>query len=198
MLRKCSACGEEKEQETQFYQSRVKRSGYAAICKKCRKIKYMDPRVKRNRAAGLCACGRPAINGMARCEPCYVIQKRSNAELREWCRQNKMCYECRRAKAAVGYTYCDDCAARRSVRTSKHGGSAVVRQALFAAQNGLCPICSEPLLGWLRMAHAVVDHDHATGKTRGLLHGQCNMGLGCLGDSPTRLEAAAAYLRKHA
>jgi hypothetical protein len=56
-------------------------------------------------------------------------------------------------------------------------------------QKDRCAICREkdPL-------H--IDHDHVTGIFRGLLCGNCNRGIGCLGDDPKRLRSAALYLRK--
>lgn len=39
-----------------------------------------------------------------------------------------------------------------------------------------------------------VDHNHKTGKIRGLLCGACNKGIGCLLDDPNLLRKAATYL----
>lgn len=42
-----------------------------------------------------------------------------------------------------------------------------------------------------------VDHDHATGKARGVLCGHCNRAIGLLSESPALCGAAAGYLRRH-
>jgi hypothetical protein len=60
--------------------------------------------------------------------------------------------------------------------------------ALLEKQGGVCAICRRP-------GKLVVDHDHETGKVRGLLHHNCNKAIGMFEDNPEFLEGAAAYLR---
>lgn len=65
---------------------------------------------------------------------------------------------------------------------------------LFEKQQGRCAICggTEPRCNGARLC---VDHDHATGKVRGLLCTPCNLAAGYLADSAERAELLAAYLR---
>lgn len=65
------------------------------------------------------------------------------------------------------------------------------------SQNGCCAICGKQETtrhqsGTLRMLS--VDHDHKTGKLRGLLCSKCNLGIGEFDDNPELLEAASNYL----
>jgi hypothetical protein len=68
--------------------------------------------------------------------------------------------------------------------------------ARLEKQGGLCAICrkADPL-GNGRSEHMplVVDHDHATGKVRGLLCHPCNVSLGAI-ERPGFLAAATEYL----
>jgi len=61
---------------------------------------------------------------------------------------------------------------------------------MVEAQEGRCLICIEPT------DKLVVDHDHETGKVRGLLCSACNTGIGHLKDSTERLFSAIDYLTK--
>ena len=44
------------------------------------------------------------------------------------------------------------------------------RELELAAQGGLCALCGEPI----ETGKAVLDHDHKTGRIRGVLHRGCN------------------------
>jgi hypothetical protein len=73
--------------------------------------------------------------------------------------------------------------------------------AMVVAQGGLCAICRRPERAngsnGERPRQLSIDHDHVTGKVRGLLCQKCNIAIGQLDDNPERLDAAAAYLRQH-
>lgn len=64
---------------------------------------------------------------------------------------------------------------------------------LLNLQNGKCAICgrNKPINGHKRFC---LDHDHRTGKLRGLLCIKCNLGMGNFDDNPEIIKAALAYL----
>lgn len=65
--------------------------------------------------------------------------------------------------------------------------------ALHSKQDGRCKICNQPETA--RNRSLAVDHDHKTGKVRGLLCGKCNMALGKFQDDERILASAIAYLQ---
>lgn len=79
---------------------------------------------------------------------------------------------------------------------------------MFAQQKGHCAICPEvlvrqtdrsrPFTKYVTNAIGRVDHDHATGKVRGLLCGECNSLLGRAKDNEQILLNAVGYLRASA
>jgi len=64
---------------------------------------------------------------------------------------------------------------------------------LWKKQKGCCAIC-----GVKSERQLLVDHDHKTGKIRGLLCRDCNVGLGYFRDSKESLKKAIKYLAKNA
>jgi hypothetical protein len=74
----------------------------------------------------------------------------------------------------------------------RHGLTPEIYEEMLARQGGVCAICRCSARGSDRRLH--VDHDHATGRVRGLLCGPCNHAVGLFKDDPARLSRAATYL----
>jgi len=72
------------------------------------------------------------------------------------------------------------------------GISLEEKAKLLANQGGRCAICGAGELD--KMGPWCLDHDHITGKVRGVLCRRCNMTLGSLGDNPAILRNMIAYL----
>jgi hypothetical protein len=64
---------------------------------------------------------------------------------------------------------------------------------LLEAQGGVCAICKR-YPPHRRIKRLCVDHDHKTGRIRGLLCSRCNSGIGMLQDDEASLSGAIAYL----
>lgn len=82
------------------------------------------------------------------------------------------------------------------LRKYKYGLTAEDFQRLLVQQDHKCAIGREPLTGD-SLGRVSVDHDHTTGKVRGILCYGCNWGLGHFRDDVSKLQAAIAYLRKN-
>jgi hypothetical protein len=75
-----------------------------------------------------------------------------------------------------------------------YGLSAEDYARMLAKQKGLCLICFRPPTEGHRLN---VDHDHETGKVRGLLCNNCNTAIGLFGEDCRRMSAAIEYLSNH-
>lgn len=74
-------------------------------------------------------------------------------------------------------------------RLRRYGISSDFFKGLWQDQNGCCAICDKPL-----KEKFYIDHNHKTGRVRGLLCSGCNVGIGLLKDSPEMLSKAIRYL----
>lgn len=68
---------------------------------------------------------------------------------------------------------------------------------ILEQQGGVCDICGVIPADQNGGKSLAVDHDHYTGKVRGLLCHHCNHGLGKFKDSPDLLRNAARYLERN-
>lgn len=112
------------------------------------------------------------------CHICYQRQWRAThlEQARAYSRERA-----RKARQTPGYT---------RAKHLRHLYKLDVAQysALLDRQDNACAICRQPFTG---TPH--VDHDHPTGRVRGLLCERCNKGIGYLNDDPTLLISAAEY-----
>lgn len=81
----------------------------------------------------------------------------------------------------------------------KYGIDFAEYQRKLVEQGGVCACCGREEVkhrgGNIQLLS--VDHHHVTGAVRGLLCGNCNMGIGYFGDDPALLRKAADYLDKY-
>jgi len=66
--------------------------------------------------------------------------------------------------------------------------------SMFTKQQGRCGICDSRLYSKRYKAFAV-DHDHKTGRIRGLLCTNCNTAIGLLRDDPIALQRAIEWTK---
>ena len=171
MVKRCPGCGQEKTL-TFFGIRRRSPTGRRSWCRSCeaaqQRARYHD-----RLAAGLCIdCGqRPIVCAKVLCTQCLA----ERAEQRAARKASGRCYKCG-ADVQAGRAHCGSCLARFWVRflAKKRGITEAEYSALLAQQGRRCAICGQQCATGRRLA---VDHDHQTGRVRGLLCFRCNTSL---------------------
>ncbi|MEW1772394.1 endonuclease VII domain-containing protein [Streptomyces sp. NPDC086777] len=150
------------------------RDGMQAYCRECASAYHQQ----RQLAKGLNARPRvKAPEGHRYCRTCGEIKPHG-----EWPRNSS-------ASDGLG-TLCKACKAvkgRQRHLKRNYGLTEAERDAMTAAQYGMCAIC-------LDAPPVHVDHCHKTGRVRGVLCFNCNSAIGKLRDKPDAARRAAAYL----
>lgn len=132
----------------------------------------------------------------------------------------KFCQRCETVKPATEFwrdrgrpdglqVYCKSCLGRINQERARanpqkvwafgikfrYGITAEDFDRILREQGGVCGACGGPPFGTGRTFH--IDHDHVTGKVRGLLCQNCNVALGGARDDPENLRKLIAYLERH-
>lgn len=143
-------------------------------------------------------CGECAELPLARrCRACQ------NAYHADWRSKNQERWKANVRAAGEGYRKSAHGAAKRRAyqQTTRHkyqlrqyGLDPETFALMLQAQAGSCQLCEREFTATRR---ACVDHDHKTGRVRGLLCRTCNAALGGFQDSPRLLRVAANYLESN-
>jgi len=106
---------------------------------------------------------------------------------------NKLCISdrCLNHKPKRG-SYCNTC----RLLKQRYSLTTPERNNLLFLQNSKCKICFRDIAftGQNTQYNACVDHDHATGKVRGIVCGLCNTWLGYLENREIDLDNVKSYL----
>ena len=172
LSRRCNACGVPKALSEFPKNSRLK-TGYEGSCLECRRASS-----RRWKASHL---------------------ERARQSSREWARNNRERMNATRRAWRAAHPELSRARKLALRRKSLYGLSVADVAALLAFQDGKCAICKRDITvddpyKTARRTRVSVDHNHVTGRIRGLLCPDCNRVLGMMHDDPALLRAAANYL----
>lgn len=136
-----------------------------------------------------------AVDGMKQCSKCSVV-KPIEAFSRRRNRPDGHHYHCRECMAAACRRWDREhvperVAHHRHLTLRRRGITAEQYDELLESQRGVCAVCGGPPTGKGRFH---IDHDHRTGRTRGLLCLHCNILLGMARENRHRFYRAMSYL----
>jgi hypothetical protein len=117
-----------------------------------------------------------------------VCKKCAAQKTREWAKRNPG------ARAGASRAWRIKNRFKAALSVALRNGAKCSLDEITEAFTGSCSICLKPESECSTLLHLV--HDHETGKFRGWLCCQCNLGLGMFGDSPAMLHEAAEYLAR--
>lgn len=223
MIKICSKCEESKPLSSEFFYHRKKaKDGFRARCKICvqednkkyygnSEKSFAQPFKRGEKIFLLCkTCKeekpltseffrptlRRKIGFLRRCKRCisdYTKLYRQENPLSEEKREKERHRDRKRDKLPHRKTNKQRSVFKYRLKYT-YGITLEEYEELKIKQNNECAICEGEGRGRYKVLD--IDHDHETGKVRGLLCHTCNSGIGMLKDSTLLLEKAINYLNK--
>ena len=137
------------------------------------------------------------------CISCGLLKPADQYTNPQGTKRNQKCKECRRAVARIRERkrpkrqYDVEQKERNRLRCRyntavRHGVKFRDRKhfwSLVEQEKKGCEICGS-------FNRLCIDHDHETGRPRGILCQGCNQAIGCFNESPWKMQKAIAYLRR--
>lgn len=158
-------------------------------CKKCGELLPLDAFYKATGAKDGHRGDCNACNLAAKHERYIANPEPDRERARRWAKENPEKYQALRQRQR------DSGSKKRSDGRSHlkrvHGITPEVYEAMLEAQGGGCAVCGKRPRPDISLH---IDHDHATGRRRGLLCFCCNQMLGSVDDDAARLIELANYL----
>ncbi len=159
------------EKGEKFYQGKA--------CKKCRNtLRYTS------------------MTGCVNCTKENSIKRFENGDVKEWIQKNREKVNASNRKRYNLLSLEEKRKRNRKQQISLYGLTVEQYDDILIQQNCVCAICGKPEKSSSKGVLSI-DHDHTTGKVRGLLCDTCNSGLGHFYDSIDLLQGAMLYLKQH-
>lgn len=168
-MKLCKICNQEKSINL-FYKKKSGLDGLQSRCKECI-ASYLEQRNY-----------KPIYDGkLIECSTCNILKEKS------------LFYPDKRQKEGLR-PECKKCN-RDTVLKRKFGITIDLYESMLSTQNNGCAICETRVPSGTGNFH--VDHNHKTGKVRGLLCSNCNTAIGLLKEEESIILKVIKYLKEH-
>jgi len=176
------------KQQGRCPQCTKKHSGTYVFCNRCRVMRLSYQKTQYPPPEKYCLnCGKPIpAEGQRRPDRCLECRRTNRRAISR---------KAEKTRYSAGIRRRLDTNLRR-----EYGIDLAEYEDMYTAQNGLCAICGIGIPkkdGKNGRGKFAIDHDHDTGKVRGILCAFCNFGIGNFKESVKTLESAILYLRHH-
>jgi len=130
------------------------------------------------------------------CAKRYSKTRHESGKTKEWVENNRSIVNSHNKKRYSNLSPEEKKLRLRKQHVATYGLTLEQYDSMLENQDGLCAICGK------KSSHShhknlCIDHNHETGKIRGLLCDLCNKGIGCLRDDVDLLRSAVLYLEKY-